>query len=128
VRGLGDDAPGGRRQHLCEDVKEEGEQEREGNLGLATWAAGMRRKRSQVGFIWAQGLGYRGKAVCRRSRLERGFDLRIFIERNVLAWHDRYAKEKGTIVQHLDSIEPGWRGCGVEDLASRGPMRGRGIR
>jgi hypothetical protein len=44
VRGLGDDAPGGRRQHLCEDVKEEGEQEREGNLGPATWAAGMRCK------------------------------------------------------------------------------------
>jgi hypothetical protein len=41
---------------------------------------------------------------------------------------DRYAQEKGTVVQHLDSIEPGWRGCGVEDLASRGPMRGQGIR
>jgi hypothetical protein len=30
------------RQHLFVDVKEEGEQEREGNLGPATWAAGMR--------------------------------------------------------------------------------------
>jgi hypothetical protein len=36
--------PGQRRrqQHLFEDVKEEGEQEREGNLGPATWAAGTR--------------------------------------------------------------------------------------
>jgi hypothetical protein len=40
--GLGDDAPGGRRQHLCEDVKEEGEQGREEKLGPATWAAEMR--------------------------------------------------------------------------------------
>jgi hypothetical protein len=38
----GDDAPGGRRQHLFVDVQEEGEQEREGNLGLATCGAGMR--------------------------------------------------------------------------------------
>jgi hypothetical protein len=79
-------------------------------------------------FYIGAGLGHRGRAACRRSRLEQGLDSRIFIERNILAWRDRYAKEKGTVVQHLDSIEPGWRGCGVEDLASRGPMRGRGIR
>jgi hypothetical protein len=49
-------------------------------------------RRSQVGFIWAQGLGFRGKAACRRSRLERGFDLRIFIERNVLLRRVTHAK------------------------------------
>jgi hypothetical protein len=38
----GDDAPGGRRQHLFVDVQEEGEQEREGNLGPATCGPGMR--------------------------------------------------------------------------------------
>jgi hypothetical protein len=35
-------------------------------------------RRSQVGFIGAQGLGYRGKMTCRRSRLERGLDSWIF--------------------------------------------------
>jgi hypothetical protein len=74
------------------DVQEEGEQGREEKLGLATWAAGMRRRRSHVGFIWAQGLGYRGKAACRRSSLERGFDLRIFLERNVLLQRGTHAK------------------------------------
>jgi hypothetical protein len=45
------------------------------------WATACREpsRGSQVGFIWAQGLGYRGKAACRRSRLERGLDLWIFI-------------------------------------------------
>jgi hypothetical protein len=38
----GDDAPGGRRQHLFMDAQEEGEQGREEKLGPATWAAGMR--------------------------------------------------------------------------------------
>jgi hypothetical protein len=74
------------------------------------------------------GARVQGEGGVQKKQTGTGFDLRIFIERNVLAWHDRYAKEKGTIVQHLDSIEPGWWGCGVEDLASRGPMRGRGIR
>jgi hypothetical protein len=74
------------------------------------------------------GARVQGEGGVQKKQTGTGFDLRIFIERNVLAWHDRYAKEKGTIVQHLDSIEPGWRGCGVEDLASRGPMRGLGIR
>jgi hypothetical protein len=69
-----------------------------GRLGPATWAAGTRCRGSQVGFIWAQGLGHRGKAACRSSRLEWGLDSWIFIERNALAWRDRYAKEKGTIV------------------------------
>jgi hypothetical protein len=36
----GDDAPGGRQQHLFVDAQEEGEQGREEKLGPATWAAG----------------------------------------------------------------------------------------
>jgi hypothetical protein len=54
----GDDAPGGRRQHLFVDVQEEGEQEREGNLGPATCGAGMR----------CRGEGYARIYRARRSR------------------------------------------------------------
>jgi hypothetical protein len=40
-------------------------------------------------------------------------------------WHARQGD--GGAVQHPDSIDSGWWGCGVEDLLSRGAMRGRGF-
>jgi hypothetical protein len=41
-------------------------------------------------------------------------------------WHARQGD--GGAVQHPDSIDSGWWGCRVKDLASRGAMRGRGVR